>query len=418
MKAEIICIGDELLIGQTVNSNAAFIGELLTESGYQVLQALAISDKADAITGALSDAMRRSSLVIITGGLGPTRDDVTKLTLAGFFGSQLVSDEATLARIEAFFASRNLPVLDINRHQALVPDNCVVLHNLKGTANGMWFERDGTVVVALPGVPYEMKWLIEQEVLPRLKLRHTGQHIVSRTYLTQGVGESFIADKISRWEDDIRENGLSLAYLPSPGRVKLRLTATGADATQLNELLDEKEKPLLDLIGDIVYGRDRDTLAGSLQALFKERGLSLGVAESCTGGRILHELTKEAGASLYLRGGVVAYNKDLKINILGVPEALASHDIYSEDCALAMARGIRQITGATLGVGITGVAGPGPDPAYPGIAAGYVAMAIAGHGWHWSAAAQFGRERKRVMEMACNTLLFQLRREILARTTV
>ncbi|MBL7941393.1 MAG: CinA family nicotinamide mononucleotide deamidase-related protein [Flavobacteriales bacterium] len=415
MNAEIICIGDELLIGQTVNTNAAFIGSALNENGFSVIQSLSISDQPEAITTALDAAMGRSRLVVLTGGLGPTRDDLTKHTLTAYFGAKLISDTATLERIEGFFKARNLPMLEINRQQAMVPDNCTVLHNLKGTANGMWFEKNDTIVVSLPGVPYEMKWLMEHEVLPRLIARNTGHVIVNRTYLTQGVGESFIAEKLKDWEDDLRKQGLGLAYLPSPGQVKLRLSTSGSDRNALNSTLDHYENQLIARIGDIIYGHDKETLPDIIHSLMTTRNLTLAVAESCTGGKILKELTAVAGASQYLKGGCVAYSKEMKMNVLNVETGTVHHHIYSETCALEMARGMRNLAGADIAIATTGVAGPGADPEYPSVNPGFVALAIAGRDWQWTGSGQFGRERLRVIEMAGNSLLFQLRKEILQR---
>jgi nicotinamide-nucleotide amidase len=255
MQAEIISIGDEILIGQTVNTNAAWMGEELNAIGIRVHRTTSVSDDKQEIINILNEASARSKVILITGGLGPTKDDITKKTLCEYFNTELVLDQVSLERVESFFKGRGLPILEVNRLQAMVPKDSITLHNLRGTANGMWFERDGVVFVSMPGVPYEMVWLMETEVLPRIQAFFQRPAIVHRTILTTGVGESFIAETIKDWENSLEELNIKLAYLPSPGSVKLRMSAYGGGSEeQLKAKIVEKEKELLVMISEHVYG--------------------------------------------------------------------------------------------------------------------------------------------------------------------
>jgi nicotinamide-nucleotide amidase len=359
MRAEIISIGDELLIGQTINTNAGWMGEQLNSIGIDVIRVLTISDKKDDILNAIKEAEHRSEIVLITGGLGPTKDDITKHTLCEYFGTRLVRNQQVLARIEAFFTQRGRTMLEVNRQQADLPESCTVLDNLLGTASGMWFEKSGKVVVSLPGVPYEMKHLMEEQVIPKLKNTFALPFIVHRTILTQGIGESFLAERISDWENELRKEDLSLAYLPSPGIVKLRITAKGENETKLRERVQYFEKKLLPQIEDVHYGFEKDKLEEIVGKLLLERKATLATAESCTGGFIAHRITSVSGSSDYFLGSVISYANAVKMAQLGVTEDdLIHHGAVSEPVVVQMVKGVIEKIGSDYAISVSGVAGP------------------------------------------------------------
>ncbi len=412
MQAEIISIGDEILIGQTINTNAAWMGEHLNTIGIRVHRTTAIADSKEEIVNMLEEALSRSSLVLITGGLGPTKDDVTKKTLAEYFNMPLEIDAETLERVSTFFRSRGLPVLKVNEDQALMPKGCTVLHNLRGTANGMWFEKDGKVIVSMPGVPYEMEWLMENEVFPRVLDFFKRPSIVHRTILTTGVGESFLADQISAWEDSLEELNIKLAYLPSPGAVKLRMSAYGGGSeVELKSQIEKKERELLEIIGEHVFGFEKDTLASVVgKKLIAEKAM-IAVAESCTGGMISHLITDIPGSSSYFLGGLITYNEKIKIAELGVsPELIAEHTVYSEEVALAMASCAVKTFGADYAVSTTGVAGPDDSD---GVKVGTIWVAAANKERAVCTKLRLGKSRERNIIMASNAALNLLRKEFL-----
>ncbi|MFY7707178.1 MAG: competence/damage-inducible protein A [Flavobacteriales bacterium] len=412
MQAEIISIGDEILIGQTINTNAAWMGEHLNTIGIRVNRTTAIADSKEEIVSMISEALSRSQLVLITGGLGPTKDDITKKTLAEYFNMPLVRDEQTLERVSAFFHQRGLPVLPVNEDQALMPKGCTILHNLRGTANGMWFEKDGKVVVSMPGVPYEMEWLMENEVFPRVMQFFKRPSIVHRTVLTTGVGESFLADKISAWEDSLEEQHIKLAYLPSPGAVKLRMSAYGGGSEEeLRGIIHQKENELLSIIGKHVYGFEKDTLASVVGQYLKETNSTIAVAESCTGGMISHLITEIPGSSAYFLGGLITYNEKIKIAELGVSaEIIAKHTVYSEEVALAMAACSVKTFGADYAISTTGVAGPNDSD---GVTVGTIWVAAASREKAVCTKLRLGKSRERNIIMASNAALNLLRKEFL-----
>ncbi len=359
MKAEIISIGDELLIGQTVNTNAAWMGEQLNLYGIDVVQASAVPDTRQRITEALRQAETRANVILITGGLGPTKDDLTKYTLVEYFNTRLVRNEEVLQRIEAFFAARKRPLLEVNRQQADLPENCRILPNRVGTASGMWFEKDGCIYVSMPGVPYEMKYLMEHSVLPLLKARVRSQVIVHRTILTQGIGESFLAELIRDWENRLRADGLSLAYLPSPGIVKLRITARGEEESVLIAQTEKYLTELQTLIPEYIFGREKDTLEKRVGEALVQHGATLSTAESCTGGYIAHRITSVPGSADYFEGSVVSYSNAVKMRELGVKaETLAAQGAVSRETVEEMVRGVREKFGTTYAVAVSGIAGP------------------------------------------------------------
>ncbi|MFA9220788.1 MAG: molybdopterin-binding protein, partial [Sediminibacterium sp.] len=326
MKAIIINIGDELLIGQTINTNAAWMGQYLNSFGIEVESTRCISDKGFVIFDEIDVALYKADVVVVTGCLGPTKDDITKHTLCELFQTELVMHEPSYLRVKAFFESRGLPFLKVNEQQALVPASCIVLENMVGTANGMWFERDGHVCVSLPGVPFEMQYLMEHEVVPRIQQKFELPKIVHRTILTQGVGESFIADLLTDWENSLAAEDIHLAYLPSPGMVKLRMSIYGgAEESVLNERIRRKEVELLEIIGDFVFGYEKETLQSVLVQKLKAKGKSVSFAESCTGGMMSQKFTDVSGASEVFQSGWVVYHESSKAKELGVDENLISN---------------------------------------------------------------------------------------------
>ena len=358
MKVSIINIGDELLIGQVVNSNAAEMARMLTGAGIDVAETLVVGDVAADIRAALERSLPVSDAVLLTGGLGPTRDDITKSVLCNYFGCGLREDAEALANVARLFAAKGYPLTEVNRQQALVPECCTVLNNDLGTAPCMWFDVEGAApkaVVSMAGVPFEMRYLMEHKVVPLLCSRFAVGAIVCRNIIVQGIGESFLSDMIKPWELALPPS-IKLAYLPEAGMVKLRLTMHGGNAGQLAAAVDELGK----IAADYIVGTDAENVPEVVAREFRERGLTLATAESCTGGRIASLLTSMAGASDYFRGGVVAYSNDVKEAVLGVRhDTLAEHGAVSEATVRQMAEGVRRITGSDYAVATTGVAGPG-----------------------------------------------------------
>lgn len=358
IRAEILTIGDEILFGQIIDTNTQWIGSELTGIGIRTVRKTSVGDDKKDIIAAFTDAGKRADVVIVTGGLGPTKDDVTKCAFCEYFGSTLKINEDALTLITAFFAKRGRAMTELNIQQAALPDNCTYVPNLWGTAPGMWFEKDGVVYVSLPGVPYEMKNLMEFEILPRLKQRFVLNIIQHKSIRTIGIGESFLAEKIAAWESALPDH-IRLAYLPHFGQVRLRLTGTGANADVLNtQLLDQVElvRPIID---EYIFGYDQDELESVIAALLISQQATVGTAESCTGGFVSHRLTSLPGSSAYFQGAVVSYSNELKMKLLGVSnDTLAQHGAVSEQTAREMAEGARKALGTTYAVATTGIAGP------------------------------------------------------------
>lgn len=407
MKAEIISIGDELLIGQVVNTNASWMAEQLNLAGIQVVRITTISDQEQDILTALEDASARAKVILLTGGLGPTRDDITKHSLCTWFGTRLVFHKPSFENAERIFRERGKKITAINRAQAEIPENCTPIQNDNGTAPGMWFERDGTTYVSLPGVPYEMKAMVRNHILPALAKRKNGHYIVYKMILTQGVGESFLSELISEWELALPEN-IKLAYLPQPGIVRLRLTATGPDREELGRQLRQKTDELLGLIPDLVFGFGEETLEENVGKLLKKKACSLSTAESCTGGYIAHLITSIAGSSEYFTGSVVAYDNAIKTGVLGVNEdTITSHGAVSEQTVVEMAEGIRKKFGTDYSIAVSGVAGPGGGSDQKPV--GTTWIAIAGPQQNFVRKYLFGNNRERNIRVAAVTALNQLR---------
>ena len=358
MNAYLINIGDELLIGQVVNTNASWMASELEKNNIHVARIVTIADDFNDITKTLSDALVHAEVVIMTGGLGPTKDDITKTALCDYFDMQLVMHEPSLANVTDFFTKRGLQISAINQMQGLVPDGCEPLLNKVGTAPGMWFERDGKIVVSLPGVPFEMQWLMSEYVLPKLQQRLGTEAILHKTVLTCGIGESFLADTIESWELALPTN-FRLAYLPEAGKVRLRLSAHGDDKLLLQQQMDEQLAKLIPLIDTYIYGYDDETFASVIGKLLIERGATLATAESCTGGQLGHRITEVAGASAYYLGGVVAYSNDIKEQLLGVhTDTLTQYGAVSAQTAEAMAIGCRRLFQTDYAIATTGISGP------------------------------------------------------------
>lgn len=412
IQAEIIAIGDELLIGQTINTNAAWLGEQLNAIGVRVGRSVVISDQKQEIVAALDEASSRAHIIIMTGGLGPTKDDITKHTLCEYFNTELQINEEALARITEFFTRRGLPMLETNRQQAALPAACRVIQNHRGTACGMWFERDGRVYVSMPGVPYEMHGMMEEEVFPQLAGFFKRPVIRHRTILTTGVGESFLANQLSEWEHMLEERKIALAYLPSPGQVKLRMSSYSEAGRDVQADFAECEKELHRLVGQHIYGYDKDTLQSIVGDMLRKSLATVSVAESCTGGTLARLITSVPGSSDYFTGGVIAYQNEIKQRMLGVtPALIEAHHVVSEEVACAMAEGARQALGSTYAIATTGVAGPGGGTdAHP---VGLVCVAVAGPTGAVSATLRLGKRRENNMDMAAQAGLNLLRKEIL-----
>ena len=414
MRVHLLSIGDELLIGQTVNTNAAWMGRKLTEDGWRVSSVSAISDSPEAIRASLDRGLEEADAVLITGGLGPTKDDLTKHVLAEHFDTELTMHEDIAASIQAWFESRNVPFLEVNRLQAMLPKDCTVLPNPLGTASGMWFERPGgKVVVSMPGVPYEMEGLMVNEVLPRLRQHFQLPTTLYQTVVTAGIGESSLAKLVSAWEDTLPEKGVSLAYLPSPGQVKVRLGVQGPakDREALQALLNHEVDSFATLAEKHVIGRGDSGLPESVLSALKERGQTIGTAESCTGGTVASMLTAVPGASAAMWGGVVAYDNSVKVAQLGVAQSdLDAYGGVSEQVVLAMARGARERLGTTWAVSTSGIAGPtGGTPEKP---VGTVWMAVSGPDGERAWCHRFGSQRERIIQRAARRILTHLHHAI------
>ena len=375
IRAEVITIGDEILFGQIIDTNTQWISTELTNIGIRTVRKTSVGDEADVILVAFTEAAARADVVLITGGLGPTKDDITKKTLCQFFGVGMVRNQTALDLVTDFFEKRGRQMTDLNRMQADLPENAEYIQNDWGTAPGMWFDHNDTVFISLPGVPFEMKSLMTHRMLPKLKERFEMPVIRHKMVRTIGMGESFLAERIEAWEDALPPH-IRLAYLPSFGQVKLRLTATGADNEQLGRELDQQVATLLPLIGEYVYGYDGDEIETVVIRLLKEKNLMLGVAESCTGGQVAATLTKVSGVSAVFAGGVVSYSNEVKIIALGVkPETLGTFGAVSEPTVSEMAEGVRIMLGTDVGIATSGIAGP--DGGTPDKPVGTVWIAVA-----------------------------------------
>jgi len=358
MKASIITIGDELLIGQTIDTNSAWMGAELSKAGFDVYRITSIHDQREDILNALNEAAGKTDLVLITGGLGPTSDDITKQTLCEFFNTHLIINNEVLTMIEEMMVHRNFPMNEKNRQQAEVPESCRVLKNSAGTAPGMWFEKDGTIFISMPGVPHEMKHIMNEIVLPDIKQRFTSQSIIHKNIMTYGTFESKLAEILTDFESKLPEN-IRLAYLPASGIIKLRLTATGSEFKSLSALIAEQVSKLYKIIPEFIYGEDEESLEMAVGKLLSSLNKTVSTAESCTGGEIAHLLTSVAGSSAYYKGSVIAYDNIVKTQLLGVQDyIITKYGAVSENTVREMAVGARNTLKTDFAVATSGIAGP------------------------------------------------------------
>jgi len=407
MKTEIITIGDEILIGQIVDTNSAWMGQQLNLLGIEVYQVTSVHDDHEHILKALAEAEQNSDLILITGGLGPTKDDITKKTLCEYFNTKLVFHPEVLEHVRSLLSSRNVVINQLNQDQALLPENCTVLHNSAGTASGMWFERNNTIFVSMPGVPFEMEAIMTEEVFPRLKKLGTTQSIVHKTVLTIGIPESMLAEKIEKWENTLPEF-IKLAYLPSPMMVKLRLSGYGTDGAAIKTEIDKQVKELLTIIPEAVYGFDNDNMGIALGRMLMADGKTMATAESCTGGSIAQFITSNSGSSAYFKGGVVAYSNEIKSNLLGVPsELIQTVGAVSQEVAESMALGAQKALHTDYAVATTGIAGP--DGGTDEKPVGTVWIAVAGPSGVLSKKYIFKHNRERNIIRTTHTALNMLR---------
>lgn len=413
MLAEIITIGDEILIGQIVDTNSAFISRELNKIGVSVYQITSVQDEKTHILNALADAKSRVDIVLITGGLGPTKDDITKHTLCEFFDDVLVENKSVLRHVELLFEKYiSTPISDINRKQALIPSKAEVLHNAHGTAPGMWIHDEGTTFISMPGVPFEMKNLMIKQVLPKLIGFYERPHIIHKTIVTYGLGESAIAEKIETWEDAL-PSFIKLAYLPNLGRVRLRLTAKGLDRKLLEDGIATESEKLLPLIGDIIFGtEDDESIEESIAKLLSTRKMTLATAESFTGGKIASRITAVPGASAYFKGSVVSYATEIKETVLNVPsEIIRAHSVVSEEVAKAMATGVQKLLKTDFAIATTGNAGPSKGDS--NVDVGTVYIAVATPTGVFAEKFTMGNHRERVVQKSVNKAFELLQKEIL-----
>lgn len=414
MHAEIITIGDEILIGQVIDTNSAFIAKQLNKIGISVYQISSVQDEKQHIINALKEAENRVDLIIITGGLGPTKDDITKHTICEYFEDKLVQNDEVLAHVEKLFERYiNTPISNLNRKQALVPSKAEVLMNRFGTAPGMWLEKNKKIFISLPGVPYEMRALIEDEVLPRLQQKFHSPFIIHKTILTYGLGESAIADKIETWEDSLPKY-IRLAYLPNLGKVRLRLTGKGDSKESLEKEMNEQIVKLKAIIGDIIYGTEEndDTIEVIVGRLLMKKGFSLSTAESFTGGKIAKIITSIPGSSKYYKGSIVSYATKVKTEVLGVPEDLINkYSVVSAEVAESMAENVQKILKTDFSISTTGNAGPAKGDSDAEIGTAFIA--IASPKGVISEKFNFGNHRERVINKAVTKAFELLQKEIL-----
>jgi nicotinamide-nucleotide amidase len=357
MKATVITIGDEILIGQIIDTNSAWIGQQFSTLGVKIYEIISCGDDATQIKDAIDRAKANSQIVLMTGGLGPTKDDITKKTLVEYFNTELVLNEEVWEKMKKIFEKRGAQVLEINRSQAMIPKDCIMLPNMRGTAQGMWFERDGVVFISMPGVPHEMKHLMETQVLPRLQQKFTFPKIIHATIMTAGAGESAIASMLSVFEDELPGN-IKLAYLPDLGVLKLRLTAFGDGATLASEVEAQKEK-MKGILGHYFYCDGEERLEAIVGQKLLAQQATVSCAESCTGGFIAHLFTSVSGSSKYFEGGVVSYSYDVKEKMLGVKhKTLLTYGAVSEECVREMLKGLLRVAGTNYGIAVSGIAGP------------------------------------------------------------
>ena len=413
MTATIVTIGDEILIGQIVDTNSGYIAKQLDKIGIQTTEMLSISDDKQHILNTFATLQNKTDLVIITGGLGPTKDDITKHTFCEYFGDHLVrNQEVETHVIQLIETVMKRPASQINKDQALVPSTCQILFNNVGTAPGMWMKKNQTVYISLPGVPYEMKYIVENKIIPKLVAEYDRPYIVHKTIMTYGQGESLVAERIEDWENNLPEF-IKLAYLPAPGRVRLRLTARGKDKEILEQAIQKNVVSLAQIISDIIVGYDEDqTIEVMIGKQLAQTNTTLATAESCTGGKIAQVITSVPGASAYFKGSIVSYATESKINVLNIsPELIEKYSVVSKEVATEMAVQAKKLMKTDFAIATTGNAGPSKGDA--NVQVGTVCIAIATPNEVIVEQFDFGQPREKVIDRAVNKAFEMLQKEIL-----
>jgi nicotinamide-nucleotide amidase len=416
VNACIITIGDELLIGQTIDTNSAFIAQELNKIGIWVKKRVAIGDVKEEIIDSLTEESKENEVIIITGGLGPTADDITKPTLCEYFNASIIVDAGALKNVQDIFARLNRPLTDRNLKQAEVPDKCTVLPNLRGTAPGMWFQKEGVIYVSLPGVPNEMKGLIQNSVIPALKQQLELPALVHRTLLTSGIGESTIADVLEKFEGQLPSH-IKLAYLPAYGMVRLRLTGRGPQIATLEQEVNAQFEQMQLLVAEWMVADTDISLQESVSNLLKSSGKTVATAESCTGGYIAHLITSKPGSSAIFNGSVVSYSNTVKENVLGVnKQTLIDFGAVSEQTVTEMVQGVLKVVESDYALATSGIMGP--DGGTPEKPVGMVWIAVGNKNKVVAAQCNFRYDRIRNIEMTAQTALTMLRRFILEQETL
>lgn len=413
MNIYVLTIGDEILIGQIIDTNSAWMGQTLNDNGARIVGILSVSDEVNAIQRGLDMAFEQADIVLMTGGLGPTKDDVTKKAIAEYYQVGMTFSEPTYDRIVKLFAKWGRSTTEAHRLQCYMPENALLLYNKMGTAPGMWFERNGKVLVSMPGVPYEMKYLVEYEVIPKLLAQFQKEPIAHRTIHTIGEGESRIAVRIADFEKRLPPH-IKLAYLPSTGKVRLRLTGTGREQVELERELDELVEAVKPTLDDLIFGYGRTTIAEAIGQLLKAHNLMLATAESCTGGYVAHQITAIPGSSAYFAGSVVAYSNEVKVSQLGVnTKTLIEHGAVSEQTVREMLAGLLTRYPADVGISISGIAGPtGGTPEKP---VGTIWVAVGNQSKIHTKKLQLGKDRMRNIQFTAVRAFDMLRLFILGK---
>lgn len=417
MNAELLTIGDEILIGQITNTNAVWMAQQLNMIGVSVVHMTSVADNKQAIMNAFDAASERADIVLVTGGLGPTKDDITKRTFCDYLGVELHRDENVLKDVTSFFLKRNKEVSEINKKQSDVPEGCLILRNKNGTAPGMWMEKNNTIFVSMPGVPYEMQGIMSDSVIPEIKKRFKLPFIYHKTILTQGIGESVLSEMISDWEDGLSEKEIGLAYLPSPGMVRLRLSSKGFNETELKNKIDDEAEKIKPIIGKYIYGyeeygKEQPKIEEIIGKLLLEKGLKLGLAESCTGGYISHLITSVAGSSAYFNGCIVPYHNEFKNSLLKVDSTVFEYyGAVSKECVVVMAQETLATLKSDVAIAVSGIAGPGGATEEKPVGTTWIAVAYDGE--IITKKFVFGDNRQRNIQTTAITALNMLRKLIL-----
>jgi nicotinamide-nucleotide amidase len=419
MTAEILTIGDEILIGQISNTNSVWIAQQLNKTGVRVIHMASVADDEVAIKNALRDASQRADFVFITGGLGPTNDDITRKVFAEYLGCRLVEHAPTMVNLENYFRSRGRELTTMNRQMALVPEGCVVIGNNNGTAPGMWMKKDKSVLISMPGVPYEMTAMMTDVVLPKIRSEFVLPHIYHKTVLTQGIGESAIAEIIRNWEDALAEKKIRLAYLPQTGTVRLRLSSSGKDEAALKKNVDDCVLALQELLGEYIYGYEEyggetPTPEKIVSDLLRERNATVSLAESCTGGYISSLITAIPGSSAIFRGAIIPYSNEAKHDLLHVDKKIFDTvGAVSRDCVEQLAVNVRERLQSDYAISVSGIAGPTGGTSQKPV--GTVWIAVASREKVFTKKFRFGDNRQRNILMSANAAMILLRKLILGQ---